>query len=46
MHPSRRGGFEVEYDMMRKTDGRTDYVREGEIRMMARIILREMAEQS
>lgn len=45
LHPSRRGGFEVEYNGVRRTDGRTDYTNIGHIRAIARMMLREMAEQ-
>ncbi len=45
LHPSRRGGFEVEYEGVRRTDGRTDYIDIAHIRSIARIMLREMAEQ-
>lgn len=45
LHPSRRGSFEVEYKGIRRTDGRTDYTDISHIRSIARIILREMAEQ-
>ena len=44
--PSKRGSFEVEYSGRRKTDGRSDYIEIGRIRAIARIILREMAEQN
>lgn len=44
LHPSRRGSFQVEYGGMRKTDGRADYTNEAHIRSIARLILRELAE--
>ncbi len=43
MHASRRGGFEVEYDGRRASDGRTDYTSEGHMTSIARAILAEMA---
>jgi hypothetical protein len=46
LHPSRRGRFEVEYDGVRKSDGRTDYTSEGHIIAIARLLLRELAEKS
>jgi hypothetical protein len=44
LHPSKRGRFEVDYDGVRGTDGRTDYTDESHMRAIARMILREMAE--
>lgn len=41
---SRMGRFEVEYNGIRKTDGRTDYVCEAHMVAIARIILKELAE--
>ena len=46
MLPSRTGSFEVEYDGIRKSDGRTDYVSESSMRVVARSLLKEMAENS
>ena len=46
MHPSRRGGFEVECGWGRKSDGRAHYQHVGHIGAIARIILREMAENA
>ena len=46
MLPSRTGSFEVEYDGVRKTDGRTDYTTESQMRVVARSLLKEMAESS
>jgi hypothetical protein len=42
MHPSCSGGFEVEYKGMRKTDHRTDYANEGQMRLIAVFILKEL----
>jgi hypothetical protein len=44
MHASKCGRFEVEYDGRRHSDYRTDYIGEGHMRGIARIILAEMAE--
>lgn len=44
MHVSRRGHFEVEYKGERKSDGRRYYADKGSIHAIARILLREMAE--
>jgi hypothetical protein len=46
MHVSRRGRFEVEYRGVRKSDDRTHYENEGEIRAMARIVLAEIAQDA
>ena len=43
LHPSKRGRFEVEYNGIRKSDGRTDYANENHLRSIAKIILKEMA---
>jgi hypothetical protein len=45
LHPSRRGRFEVQYKGVTKSDGRTDYTDETHMRLIARIILREMAKE-
>ena len=45
LHPSRLGSFEVEYNGMRKTDGRTDYVQIAHLRSIARMILAELAQK-
>jgi hypothetical protein len=42
MHPSCSGGFEVEYQGMRKTDYRTDYANEEQMRLIAVFILKEL----
>jgi hypothetical protein len=44
MHPSCSGGFEVEYKGMRKTDYRTDYANEGQMRLIAVFILNELVD--
>ena len=44
MHASRRGRFEVEYNGMRRSDERTDYTSEVHIRMIAKLLLRELAD--
>jgi hypothetical protein len=44
LHHTRRGRFEVEYCGKRKSDGHTDYTEIGFIRVLARILLRELAE--
>jgi hypothetical protein len=46
LRPSRRSTFEVEYDGRRASDYRTNYSGERHMRSMARLILREMAEDS
>jgi len=45
LHPSLMGSFEVEYNGIRKPDGRTDYTNVGHIRAIAKVILKEMAEK-
>jgi hypothetical protein len=45
LNPSRRGQFWVEYNGELKTDDRRDYVDEGHMKVIARIILREMARE-
>lgn len=45
LHPSRMGSFEVEYKGNRKSDDRTNYTDERHIRMIAKQLLREMAEK-
>ena len=45
LHPSRKGSFEVEYKGARKSDGHIDYTHEGYIKVMARIVLRELVEE-
>jgi len=45
LHPSRSGSFEVEYDGLRKSDGRSDYASYTHIRLIAIAILKELAEQ-
>jgi hypothetical protein len=45
MNASRRGRFEVEYNGMRRTDGRSDYTNEAEINFFARRLLLEMTEE-
>ena len=44
LHPSRTGSFEVEYDGIRRSDGRTDYASYTHIRLIAIAILSELAE--
>jgi hypothetical protein len=44
MHDSHSGRFDVEYKGMRKTDYRTDYTNEGQIRLIAILILKELAD--
>jgi len=44
LHPSRVGSFEVEYQGMRNTDGRTDYSSTAHLRGIASAILKEMAD--
>jgi hypothetical protein len=45
MHPSRKGRFEVEYKGVRKSDERSDYRSEEHIRMIAVVLLKELAEE-
>jgi hypothetical protein len=45
MHPSRKGRFEVEYKGVRKSDERSDYRGEEHIRMIAVVLLKELAEE-
>ena len=44
MEASRRGSFEVSYDMASRSDGRSDHADEAPMKSAARILLREMAE--
>jgi hypothetical protein len=44
MEASRRGSFEVWYDMVSRSDGRSDHADEVPMKTAARAILREMAE--
>jgi hypothetical protein len=44
MPASHSGRFEVEYKGMRRTDYRTDYTNEGQIRLIAILILKELVD--
>jgi hypothetical protein len=46
LRPSRQESFEVEYGGKLEHDGRTDYEDIGHMTSIARIILREMAEEA
>ena len=46
MLPARVGSFEIEYDGVRRTDGRSDYTGQAHMRSIARMLLQELAEQS
>ena len=46
MLPDRMGSFEVEYEGVRRTDGRSYDTGEAHMRSIARMLLQELAEQS